>query len=110
MSKLTTEYVLPFELIAGASTPFNVLDFFLSNYEIPLSLLDIAENIQVSPKEVQIILNNFLQQKIIKCKKDNNETLFLTNFLSPKTMGLFQYYRAVLDENLENLAYKKIIQ
>ncbi len=87
---------------------FCVIDCFLSNYEIPLSIKDICDITNLSPNNINPILSKLQNQNIIKSEKDSNETAFIANFTSPKTMGLFQYYRAVLDENLEKLAYNKV--
>lgn len=103
----TAEFKLPFEIISDAS-PFKVLDCLFSNYEIPQTESDICSYTQVSNHQVNVILDNLLEEKIIKKEKDVETDVFLANFSSPKTMGLFSYYRAVLDENLEKLAYNKV--
>ncbi len=103
MPELTTDYKLPFELIDD-SAPLKILDCLFSNYEIPLSESDICDDAQITGDKVGLILDSFLQDKIITREKIDQEIVFSANFNSPKTMGLFQYYRAVLDENLERLA------
>lgn len=102
----TKEFQLPFEIISDAP-PLKILDCLFSNYEIPQTELDICEISETSEHQVKLVLNNLLDEKIIKQEKSSYGNVFLANFKSPKTMGLFQYYRAVLDENLENLAYNK---
>ena len=103
-----TDRRIPFEILDSKSAPLRVIDCFLSNYEIPLTVNDVCEITGLSTNDVEPILENILKQKIIKQEKELDEKVFLANFRSPKTMGLFQYYRAFLDENLEKLAYNKI--
>ena len=93
--------------IDASSQPFRVIDCFLSNYEIPLSVEDVYDITNLPRNNVKDILAKLQTQNIIKTEKDSDERVFLANFISPKTMGLFQYYRAVLDENLEKLSYNK---
>ena len=103
----TKSYKLPFELISDDPS-FKIIDCLFSNYEIPQSIADICDNVEISPVQAQSILDNLITEKIAKREKNIDGDSFLANFTSAKTMGLFQYYRAVLDENLENLTYNKI--
>lgn len=102
----TTEYKLPFELISD-DPALKIIDCLLSNYEIPQQVIDISESVGVSSEKVQLILKNLCSENIITQKKIQDEYCFIANFTSSKTMGLFQYYRAVLDENLDKLTYNK---
>ncbi len=102
------EYDLPFARVDESSLPLRVLDCFFSNYDIPLTLDDVCSIVEKTSDDIEAVLENYLLENIIKRDKLSGEEVFSPNFKSPKTMGLFQYYRAVLDENLEKLAYNKV--
>ena len=46
---------------------------------------------------------SLVNEKIVLLEKEENESVYLANFSSPKTAGSLQYCRPVLDENLSNL-------
>ena len=102
--KRTSGYQLPFGYIDPSSNVFCVIDCFLSTHDIPLARRDISEITNLPLNDINPILSKLLNQKIIKSEKDSNGiVIFSANFASPKTMGLYQYYRAVLAENLEKM-------
>ncbi len=106
--KKIAEYGLPFQRIDPHSKSLQVLDCLLSNYELPQTADEIQSFTSLDSEDVQEALNVLLGENIILLKKEDDESVYLANFRSPKTTGLFQYYRAVLDENLSNLEYNKV--
>ena len=106
--KKIAEYKLPFQRLDPHSKSLQVLDCLLSNYELPQTVEEIQGFTDLDNTTIQEALTSLVNEKIILLKKEEDETEYLANFRSPKTTGLFQYYRAVLDENLSNLEYNKV--
>ncbi|MBI5146780.1 MAG: hypothetical protein HZA84_06120 [Thaumarchaeota archaeon] len=106
--KKIVEYRLPFQRLDPRSKTLHVLDCLLSNYELPQTVEEIQSFTNLDSTIIQEALEAFVNEKIIILQKDEDEAAYVANFHSPKTAGLFQYYRAVLDENLSNLEYNKI--
>lgn len=102
------EYRLPYQRLDPYSKTLHVLDCLLSNYELPQTVEDIQSFTALDSNSILEALSAFINEKIVISQNENDETVYLANFHSPKTIGLFQYYRAVLDENLANLEYNKI--
>ena len=106
--KKIAEYRLPFQRIDPHSKSLQVLDCLLSNYELPQTKDEIQSFTSLDSESIEEALNALITESIILLKKDDGESAYLANLRSPKTTGLFQYYRAVLDENLSNLEYNKV--
>ncbi len=104
----TAEYRLPFQRIDSHSKSLQVLDCLLSNYELPQTIEEIQGFTDLDSESIQRSLEDLVSEKIVLSKEEENELIYFANFHSPKTIGLFQYYRAVLDENLSNLEYNKV--
>ena len=106
--KKIVEYRLPFQRLDQNSKSLHVLDCLLSNYELPQTIEEIQSFTNLDGTNIREILDVFIHENIVTLKNEDGEQVYLANFHSPKTTGLFQYYRAILDENLSNLEYNKV--
>ena len=76
------------------------MDFFLENHGIEVSQESIQNNLSVKPDELENTLQILVNEKLIY--EQNGNYSFIRN---ARVDGLFEYFRATIDSNLENYEY-----
>jgi len=100
-----TQAQLPLERLFPKDDTAKVLDFFLENYSLSCAEKKISKVIGVSDTELSTILKNLVTEKILESEKNGLEIKYFLNSKFPRTVGLFQYFRATLDDNLSGYEY-----
>ena len=75
------------------------MDCFMSNYKIEQSLDNIVQFTGLGMEDVKRGVELLVKDKLIKSSGSG----YITNFRSPRLIGLYSYYRATLSSNLSNV-------
>ena len=95
---------LPLERLFASDGMYKVMDCFLSNYQLELTIDSIRKFTKLKKSKIDKCLVVLLQEHMII----KGISTFKTNFKSDRLTGLFSYYRATMSKNLENLEFKTV--
>ena len=104
-AKENTQVQFPLERLFPNDDTAKVLDFFLENYSLSCAEKKISKIIDVSDTNLTSILKTLVKEKILQSEKNGLEIKYFLNSKFPRTVGLFQYFRATLDDNLSGYEY-----
>lgn len=101
------EVKLPLERLFQNNPTAKVLDFFLENHSLACAKNKLFKIIAIPEGELGQILDSLVEEKILKAEKIGLEHKYSLYAQAPRTEGLFQYFRATLDNNLDRYEFGK---
>ena len=92
---------LPLVRLFKTSTA-KVLDLIFESYNTQFTKNEISEINNISLESTEQVLQELLNEGMLKKERVGLDTFYKANFSSARTEGLFQYVRATLDENFDS--------
>ena len=93
---------LPLIRLFKTVTTAKVLDLVLESYGTQFTKNEISEINNISLESTEEILKELLNEGILKEEKIGLDIYYKANFSSARTVALFRYVRATLDENFDS--------